>query len=137
MQWLLLGIALFVGAVLIARWFVDADTKKVLKARRWTGVLLAAVLGLFMPVSGRFSLLWIALMGLLPWISRFRMFRRMARAARGPIPGRQSHVDTRFVTMPLDHDTRDTEREVLAASVHRTHASRSSSVSHLCHLATW
>lgn len=113
MQWLLLGVALFVGVVLIARWFVDADTKKVFKALRWTGVILAVVLGLFMLVSGRFSLLWVVLMGLLPWIARFRMFRRMARAARGPSPGRQSRVDTRFVAMTLDHDSGDMDGEVL------------------------
>ena len=113
MQWLLLGVALFIGTVLIGRWFVDADTKKVLKALRWTGAILAIVVGLFLIVSGRFSFLWIALMGLLPWISRFRMLRRMARSARGPSPGRQSRVDTRFVAMTLDHDTGDMDGEVL------------------------
>ncbi|MEX2614876.1 MAG: DnaJ domain-containing protein [Alphaproteobacteria bacterium] len=113
MSWLLLGVALLVGALLVGRWFVGADTKQILKALRWAGAILAVVLALVLVLTGRFSLLWIAFMGLLPWIMRLRMLGRMARSARGPSSGGQSSVNTRFVAMTLDHDTGDMDGEVL------------------------
>ena len=113
MSWLLLGVALLVGTLLIGRWFVGADTRRILKALRWTGAILAVVVGLALILSGRFSLLWIALMGLLPMIMRLRMLRRMTGAARGPSSGGQSSVNTRFVAMTLDHDTGDMDGEGL------------------------
>lgn len=112
MTWLILGTSLVVGGLLLLRWFVSADPKTVVRVLRWTGLGFALLVVLFLMISGRFSWLWIALFGLLPWISRFRMLRRMARAARGPSSGRQSRVDTRFVAMSLDHDTGDMDGEV-------------------------
>lgn len=113
MSWLLLGVALLVGAILIGRWFVGADTKRILKALRWTGLVLAVVVGLALVLTGKFSFLWLAVMGLLPWIMRLRMLGRMTRSARGPSSGGQSSVNTRFVAMTLDHDTGDMDGEVL------------------------
>jgi hypothetical protein len=94
------------------RWFVDADVKKVMRFARWTGVGLLVIAGVFLLISGRLAWLWVVAMGVLPWISRIRMLRRFAQAARGPRPGNQSRVDTRFVAMTLDHDTGDMDGEV-------------------------
>lgn len=113
MSWFVLGVSLVIGGVLLLRWFSSADPKAVLRVLRWTGVGFALVLALFLIISGRFAWLWVAVMGLLPWISRFRMLRNLARSARGPSQGRQSRVDTRFVAMTLDHDSGDMDGEVL------------------------
>jgi len=113
MSWLILGVSLVVGSVLLLRWFVDADQKRVLRVLRWTGIAFALILAFFLIISGRFAWLWVALMGLLPWISRFRMLQRLRRSARGPNQGRQSRVDTRFVAMTLDHDSGDMDGRVL------------------------
>ena len=102
-----------IGGLLLLRWLVGADPKTVVRMLRWTGLGFALVVLLFLMVSGRFSWLWVAALGLLPWISRFRMLQRMARSARGPSRGRKSRVDTRFVAMSLDHDTGDMDGEVL------------------------
>ena len=113
MTWLILGTSLLVGGLLLLRWFVSADPKSVLRVLRWTGLGFALVVALFLAISGRYGLLWVALLGLLPWIRRFRMLQRLAQSARGPSQGRQSRVDTRFVAMSLDHDTGDMDGEVL------------------------
>ncbi len=113
MSWLILGVSLLIGGILLLRWFVTADPKTMLRVLRWTGLILGLVLAFFLIISGRFAWLWIALMGLLPWISRFRMLRNLVRSARGPSQGRQSRVDTRFVAMTLDHDSGDMDGEVL------------------------
>jgi hypothetical protein len=111
--WLILGTSLVVGGLLLLRWFVGADPETIIRILRWTGLGFAILVALFLMISGRFSLLWIAVLGLLPWISRFRMLQRLARSARGPSRGRQSRVDTRFVAMSLDHDSGDMEGEVI------------------------
>jgi hypothetical protein len=112
MTWLLLGAALLLGAILLGRWFVSADTKTVLRALRWAAAIIATVVVLLLVATGRLSFLWFALMGLLPWMMRFGLLRRIRQAARGPSPGRRSSVNTRFVAMTLDHDTGDMDGEV-------------------------
>jgi len=104
-SWLILGVALVVGGVLVLRWFATADTATVIRVLRWTAVGLALLVVLFVILSGRLAWLWVAAMGLLPWLRRWRMLRRAMGAARGPASGRQSRVDTRFVAMTLDHDS--------------------------------
>ena len=112
MAWLILGTSIVIGGLLLMRWFVSADPKNVVRILRWTGIGFAVVLSAFLIIAGRWGWLWVALMGLLPWISRFRLAQRMARASRGPSRGRQSRVDTRFVAMTLDHDSGDMDGEV-------------------------
>ena len=113
MTWFILGASLFVGGLLLLRWFVGADPKKVMRVLLWSGLGLAVLFAVFLMLSGRFGWLWVAALGILPWISRFRMLQRMARSARGPSRGSQSRVDTQFVAMSLDHDTGDMDGEVL------------------------
>ena len=112
MTWLVLGSSLVIGGILLLRWFVDADAKNVLRVLRWAGIGLVILAGGFLLISGRLGWLWIVAMGLLPWIARLRLARRIAQAARGPRRGNQSRVDTRFVAMTLDHDTGDMDGEV-------------------------
>ncbi len=113
MSWFLLGIALVVGAIFLARWYVSASPSALYRALRWLGLGLAVAIGLFLLASGRFQFLWMALFGLLPWVARLRMLRNLAKAARGPSRGQTSTVRTRFVVMRLDHDTGEMDGEVL------------------------
>lgn len=123
MTWLILGTSLVVGGILLMRWFVSADPKTVLRVLRWTGLGFALLVAVFLVISGRYAMLWIALLGLLPWIRRFRMLQGLARAARGPSQGRQSRVDTRFVAMSLDHDSGDMDGEVMEGRFRGRHLS--------------
>jgi hypothetical protein len=111
--WLILGAALLIGVILIVRWLVSADPKIIIRVLKWTGLSLAILFGVLLLVTGRLAWLWVAFVGLLPWLSRLRMLGRVAKAARGPSRGRHSEVKTRFVAMRLYHDTGDMDGEVL------------------------
>ncbi len=104
---IILGITLLIGFILIGNWFVNADTKSLVKAARWVAVGLAVLLLVVLFLTRAWQ--WLPALALagLPWLSRLRMFRRMAKSARGPSGGQQSTVDTAYLQMSLDHDTGD------------------------------
>ncbi len=108
----ILGLALLVGLVLLARWFVVADPKKVAKAARW-GVIVAAVLAAVVLVFAGRYLLALMLPFLIPFLMRSRVMWRRAKAAAGPRPGQTSEVTTRFLRMVLNHDSGEMTGEVL------------------------
>src|SRR3546814_7511904 len=70
MAWLLLGVALLGGFLLILRWYVSAEPKTLVRTLRWGGLAVGVVVALFLMVTGRFGLLWMAAAFLLPWIMR-------------------------------------------------------------------
>lgn len=104
---LILGIALLIGGLVLANWFVNADLKSVIKAARWGAAILGVVLLIVLILTKAWQ--WLPLLGLvlIPWLRRFRMLARMAKSARGPSAGRRSSVDTDYLRMFLDHDSGD------------------------------
>jgi len=112
----LLGIAILVGMILVLRWYVSAEPKTVLKVLKWVGLGAVAAVVLFFAVTGRLGwALGVALV-LLPWARRIlrtartaRSFARMAAGASGPT----SNVDSRFLRMPLDHDSGELDGEIV------------------------
>jgi DnaJ-domain-containing protein 1 len=112
----LLGIAILVGMILIARWYVSAEPKAVLKVLRWVGLGLVAAVVLFFAVTGRLGWALGAAVVLLPWALRImrtvRTARSFARMATGA-SGRTSNVETRFLRMSLDHDTGELDGEIV------------------------
>ena len=113
LPYFLLGLALLAGAILAARWFVNAEPAQVVKALRWTLIAVAVVLGLFLIFAGRHVLLFFLLPALLPFLMRSRAIWRRAKAAAGPSPGQTSEVTTRFLRMMLNHDTGEMSGEIL------------------------
>ena len=105
MAWLLAGLICIAGAVFVLRWLFTAEPRRIVQALRWAGLAIAVVIALFVLLTGRFQLLIATAALLFPWIARIRAFRRAAKAARGPTEGRTSQVQTRFVTMELNHDS--------------------------------
>jgi len=115
MAWFIGGILIAIGVVFLLRWYATGEPKKILKTLIWTGLGFAVVVGLFLVLTGRLNFLWVALLGLLPWLMRgmqlaraaffLNTLRQRAKAARGPSGGQTSTVNTRFVQMTLDHDT--------------------------------
>src|SRR3546814_18349566 len=110
MAWLFLGVALLGGFLLILRWYVSAEPKTLVRTLRWGGLAVGVVVALFLMVTGRFGLLWMAAAFLLPWIMRLRMLRDATRLVRGPTGGQPSEVETRFVRKRRAHDTGENER---------------------------
>lgn len=112
MAWIVLGVALLVGFVLVARWFVNAEPATVWKVLRWGGLIAAALMVVAIVATGRWSWLWtIAVFGL-PWLLRLRAVGQMRRNAHGPRPGQASAIETRFLRMTLDHDSGEMDGEI-------------------------
>ncbi len=112
--YLLAGIALLGTVLLMARWFVNAQPSTLIVALKWIGGALAALLVLYLVVSGRAG----AAMAMV--IPAFIILRRLRAAARlfpgggaRPSPGQGSDVETAYLRMHLDHDTGEMDGEVL------------------------
>ncbi|MCR9221340.1 MAG: DnaJ domain-containing protein [Alphaproteobacteria bacterium] len=105
MSYFLFGVGLLLLALFLFNWFATAKPGQVLNAGKWVVAGFGLLIAVFLIATGRFGLIWWALIGLLPWISRLRMLRNLWKAARGPSAGQTSSVTTRFFDMTLDHDT--------------------------------
>lgn len=118
-----LGIALLIGLVLTARWFVTAEPRAVIGVVKWVAVAVVIVVTVFLAVTGRLGLALMALPFLLPWFLRMRMLARTAKTfsrmsgaqhrERAAAGGPSSEVETRFLRMTLDHASGDMSGEVL------------------------
>lgn len=94
-----------VGVGLLLHWFLRAEPRQILRALRWGGLAVAAVVAVVLLATGQFQLLYVLAIFLVPWIIRARTLRHRTKAARGPTAGQASEVRTRFVVMQLDHDS--------------------------------
>lgn len=111
LPYLLLGVALLLGLLLLARWFVKADPKTLVLTVKWVGGTLATLVALYLIVSGRAAhIFWFILF--LPFLLRgFRGFRGLGRTR--PTAGQTSDVETDYLRMSLDHDTGEMSGTVL------------------------
>jgi len=119
--YLVLGVALLAGFVLLSKWFVTADTQSVGKALKIVGVLFGVLLVFYLLISGRWVLLPALLLGALPWIGRRRKLGRhpgfggaYGGFGAGPAPGQSSTVETKYLRMLLDHGSGTMDGEVIA-----------------------
>lgn len=112
----ILGVALLLSLLLIARWVVASDPRVLAKGVRYGGGAAAASLAVYLLVSGRWPYAMAALSAALPFILRWRMLRDRFRAASGPTPGKRSEVETRMLHMTLDHDSGEMSGTVVAGA---------------------
>lgn len=105
MLFLLGGVALLGGFLLLVYLFVNADPVRLAHNLKWTGIAVAAIaviaLLLFPPARELAALLFPVALSM-PLLSRFRSLLDRFRAPRG---GQSSTVATDFLRMTLDHDT--------------------------------
>jgi len=114
---LLLGLAVIVGVVMIARGFLTAEPRVLAKILRWTAAAGLAGVAVLLIASGREGLLFSAAALVVPLALRLRGWRRrlgLGGGAAGPAPGRSSQVETRLLRMTLDHDSGALSGMVLA-----------------------
>lgn len=109
----ILGLALLVGFVFAARWFVNTDPKKVAKAARWALIVVGVILLLALILFNRQLLFLFVLMVLMHLLVRRSPMWQRVKAAAGPKPGQASEISTRFLKMTLDHDSGEMSGEVL------------------------
>ncbi len=101
----ILGLCLLVGFILLARWFVVTEPRKVVVLARWVLAVLGLIVGGYLLWGGFQGLAALALFFMLPALMRWRMIWNRLKAAQGPSPGQASEVETRFFKMILDHDS--------------------------------
>jgi len=105
MLFLLGGVVLLVGFLLLVYLFVNADPAKLARNLKWTGIAIAvvALIGLFLfPPAREIAALLFPLAMSMPLLVRIRNIIDRFRAPRG---GQSSTVSTDFLRMTLDHDT--------------------------------
>ena len=101
----ILGLCLLVGFILLARWFVVTEPRKVVVLARWVLAIFGLIVGGYLLWGGFQGLAALALFFMLPALMRWRMIWNRLKAAQGPSPGQASEVETRFFKMTLDHDS--------------------------------
>jgi hypothetical protein len=105
MLFLLGGVAVLGGFLLLVYLFVNADPVRLARKLKWTGIGLAsvAVIALLLfPPARELAMMLFPLALSMPLLSRFRRLVDRFRAPRG---GQSSSVTTDFLRMTLDHDT--------------------------------
>jgi len=122
MPYFILGIAILIGALLAARWFINAEPSTIVKALKWTTIIAIVAIATFFAFTGRISWALFALPALLPWIMRARSLARAAKnwsrmtgaaSGQGGQPGQSSEVETQFLRVFLDHGSGEMDGEVL------------------------
>ena len=104
MLFLLGGVAILCGLLLLGYLFVNADPARLARTVKWGGIAIAAIagVGLLVLTEGRLLVLIAPLMALLPALRRVRS---MIGGLRGPASGSTTNVETAFIRMSLDHET--------------------------------
>lgn len=113
MTYLLFGLGLFLLLFVVLNWAANAPAKSLLNSGKWILGILALFIAVGLIATGRFGLIWMALIGFLPWLSRLMNFRRIWKTMQGPRPGANSSVQSRFFAMSLDHGTGAMDGRVL------------------------
>lgn len=71
--YLILGIGLLAGLLLVFRWYIHADPKALLKTLKWFSLIVILASVLFLAISGRLNWAFASLPVLFVWLARFRM----------------------------------------------------------------
>jgi hypothetical protein len=102
MLYLLGGLTILCGLLLLGYLFLNADPRRLAAVVKWSAIVLGALAVVALAVSGRLAmLLGLAAVGL----PVLRRAYTMASGWRGPSIGASSDVETPFIRMSLDHDT--------------------------------
>lgn len=112
----ILGLALLAGTLLLGRWFVVSEPKRVVGTLRWVAAGAGVVFACYLLWGGRQALAALLLPALIPLVLRWRELRNRIRAATGPAAGQRSAIVTRYLRMTLDHDSWTFDGEVLAGA---------------------
>ncbi|MGE0260366.1 MAG: J domain-containing protein [Alphaproteobacteria bacterium] len=102
MLYLIGGVVLLFGLILLGRAFVNADPRQLARFVKWAAIGLAAAAVVALAVSGRLSVLLALAAGLFPLLRRLHS---VVGGLRGPSAGASSEVETAYVRVTLDHDT--------------------------------
>ncbi|MFQ5954701.1 MAG: hypothetical protein ACE5JZ_06535, partial [Kiloniellales bacterium] len=114
--YVILGLALLIGVILLAYWFAVAEPKHLARAVRWIAAVVIGAVALYLLFSRQFGLAVIVTSFLIPLFMRFMRMRAIynrLKSMAGPTPGQSSAVETGLLRMTLDHDSGEMDGEVL------------------------
>lgn len=112
--YLALGFLVMLGILLALRAYASTDPVKLAHTAKWVAIALGAIGFALIMLRVPIGTLLVMLGGLLPLIVRWRAQWQQAREAAGPRGGQASRIDTRYLSMVLDHDTGRLDGTVLA-----------------------
>src|SRR5262252_2488280 len=110
MLYLLGGLAILGGFLLLVYLFVNADPARLARGLKVSGIVIAVAAVATLAISGRLAALLMPLAMLMPLLIRVR---HVLDRYRPPAGGQNSTVATAFLRMTLDHDTGRMEGTVL------------------------
>lgn len=104
MLYLLGGVAILVGLLLLVYLYINADPVRLARTVKWGGITVAALalLALLVLTEGR-VLAFLAPLGVL--VPAWRRLRPMFAGMRGQAANSNSTVETPYIRMSLDHET--------------------------------
>src|SRR5215472_12559962 len=102
MLYLLGGVAVLSGFLMLLYLFVNADPARLARGLKVTGIVIAVLAVATLAISGRLAALLMPLAMLMPLLIRVRS---VLDRYRPPSGGQTSTVATPFLRMTLDHDT--------------------------------
>src|ERR1700740_3617734 len=102
MLYLLGGVAVLGGFLLLVYLFVNADPARLARGLKVTGIIIAVIAVATLAISGRLAVLLAPIAMLMPLLIRVRS---LLDRYRPPSGGQTSTVATPFLRMTLDHDT--------------------------------
>jgi hypothetical protein len=119
MPYVILGIAVLIGLMLLARGFVNAEPKQLAHTLKWTGIVLAGALVVYLAATRQIEWLFSAAAVAAPFIMRWRRMRGPMRGwgNSSPSSGQSSTVETRLIRMSLDHDSGTIDGTVLEGTL--------------------
>jgi hypothetical protein len=110
MIYLLGGVAVLSGFLLLVYLFVNADPARLARGLKITGIVIAVAAVATLAISGRLAALLAPVAMLMPALIRVRS---LLDRYRPPAGGQTSTVSTAFLRMTLDHDTGRMEGTIL------------------------
>lgn len=104
MPYFILGIAILIGVYFLIKGLRSTNPRNLQRTIAAVVTLLMVAIIAFLTFSGRLGPLGWALF-VLPMLLQWRAILRGLKNLRGPTPGRNSDVETRYLRMTLEHDT--------------------------------
>ncbi|MBT5240288.1 MAG: DnaJ domain-containing protein [Rhodospirillaceae bacterium] len=128
----ILGIGLLVAAILLMRWYANADPAVLKRVMKWAVIFVLGLVAIFLALTGRLAAAFGLVMGIVAFgwrlfnmLSTFQQMRGMFGGMGGfsgfgsggeASTGQASQVESNTLRMTLEHDSGRMDGEILAGS---------------------
>jgi hypothetical protein len=113
-SYLLLGLLILAGIIILLRAYVSANPASLARALRRAAIIAAALGALLLLFRVPLGTILVGIGGILPLLLRWRALWPAFGSAPNQPAGKTSRIDTKYLRMALDHDTGTLDGLVLA-----------------------